>query len=502
MGGFFLGIDQGTTLTTAVLADDAWRIVAKASRRHTNHYPRPGWVEQDPEEILENCLAVTEEVLRKAGAKKEELLALGLDHQGETCCIWEKATGRPVYPAIVWQDRRTAEEAARLEQQCGSRIRELSGLKPDAYFSATKLRWILEHVPDGINRAQKGELLAGTLNTYLFWRLSGGEIYKTDAGSAGYTMLMDLRTLQWSPELQEFTGLSGIRLPEICDTCCIYGTTDPGHFLGLRIPIAGSAGDSPASIIGGGCMGTGRLKTSYGTGCFMSLQTGGKLVYSESGLFPDCLYQVNGRPLYRLRGACYTAGAAVDWLKEGLGIIRDPAETEALALSVPDSGGVFFVPAFSGLATPFWDPYARGAFLGLTGGTGKAHLVRAVLESIACQVALCYRAMVQDAGQPGESMLADGGITENRFVMQLQADLLGIPVEIPAEKETAAFGSACMAGVSLGALPSLESARTYVRLKQTYLPAMNAAERDEKLARFRNAAERTLGWAKEEQPLP
>ena len=497
MAGYFLGIDQGTTLTTAVLADENWHVVAKASIPHKNHYPNPGWVEQDPVEIYENCLRAVEEALHQVpGATAQDIISLGLDHQGETCVVWDKDTGVPIYNAIVWQDRRTADAAEALKAARGDEIQKISGLSPDAYYSATKINWLLDHVEGARERARRGELLVGTLNTWIFWKLSGGECYKTDPGSAGCMMLMDLGKTAWSKTLVDLLELPVSALPEMCDSNHLYGYTKPECFFGARVPIAGSAPDSPASIIGGGCAGEGILKTSYGTGSFMTMQTGSRIIHSQKGMVSDCMWRISGKPNYRLRGACYVAGAAVEWLKNGIGIIDDPRATEAMALSVPDSGDVYFVPAFAGLATPFWDQYARGMLIGLTGGTTREHIVRAVLESMAFQVAHCYDAMKEEMGHESPVMRADGGIVENRFVMQFQADMLGIPVEVPDEKETAAFGAACLGGLTMGALPDVESVRKYVKLRYVYEPKMGRDERNERMGRWLEAADRSLDWAK------
>ena len=496
MAGYYLGIDQGTTLTKAVLVDEHWQIVARASKMHRNYYPEPGWVEQDPLEIYENCLAVTAEALRQiSGATASDILAMGLNNQGETCCVWDRSSGLPVYNAIVWQDRRTSGMAELWQSQKGERIREICGLVPDAYYSATKLAWILEHVPGARKKFREGKLMMGTLNSYLFWRLTGGECYKTDPSSASCMMLMDLRKTQWSQELLDLLEVSADDLPEICDNTSIFGYTRSENFLGARVPIGGSASDSSASIIGGGCVGKDILKTSYGTGNFMNLQTGGEAVFSGAGLLPVCLWRIGGKPYYALRGACYSAGSAIDWLRDGLRILDRPEDSEQMARSVPDTHDVYFVPALVGLATPFWDPYARGAFLGLTPGVRREHMVRAVLESVVYQVAYCYRIMQNETGTAGGVMRADGGIVKNSFVMQMQADMLGIPVEIPAEKETAAFGSAGMAGVAIGAMSSIEEAGRFVRIRKSFEPRMSADEREERLSRWLDAVNRSLGWA-------
>ena len=496
MSGYFLGLDQGTTLTTAVLADEHWNIVAKASKAHRQYYPFSGWVEHDALEIYENCLAVTAQVLQQVNASVHEILALGLDHQGETCVVWDKASGLPIYNAIVWQDRRTADAAEDLKFRRGHEIHQICGMLPDAYHSATKFNWILDHVPGARERAKKGELLAGTLNTWLFWKFSGGEIFKTDPASANCTMLMDIEETRWSDALVDMLHIPRGFLAEICDNNHLYGYTKPDCFLGGRIAIAGCTTDSPASLIGGGCVGTGILKTSYGTGSFMSLQTGSRVVLSDQGIFSSCLWRLNGTPSYRMYASSYIAGAAVEWLKNGLRIIESAHETEQMALSVPDSNDVYFVPAFAGLATPYWDQYARGMFIGLTGGTTREHMVRAVLEGVAFQVANCYHTMHNESGCDCRYMRVDGGMVENRFVMQFQSDLIGIPVEVPAEKETAAFGSACLAGYTVGALQSLDDVRQYVKLTRTYEPQMSADERAQRLGRWLEAVERCRNWAK------
>lgn len=496
MPGYHLGIDQGTTLTTAVLTDERWNIVAKASKAHKQYYPFPGWVEHDPLEIYENCLNVVTEALKQVrGASVSDIRSFGLDHQGETCLIWEKDTGVPIYNAIVWQDRRTAKSAECLKQEHGGKIQKITGVLPDAYHSATKLNWIMDHIPGARRRARRGELLAGTLNTWIFWKLTGGECHKTDPSGASCMMLMDIHTTQWSNEMMELLGIPAGILPEICDNNSIFGYTDPNIFFGAHVPIAGSLTDSPAGLIGGGCLGTGMLKTSYGTGSFLSMQTGERVILSERGLLSSCIWRFDHVPSYRMFGSCYTAGAAIEWLKNGIGIIDDAKSTEQMALSVPDSGDVYFVPAFSGLATPYWDSYARGLFIGLTAGVTREHMVRAVLEAMAFQVTDCYRTMRAEFGKDSPCMRADGGMSENGFVMQFQSDLTGIPVEVPEEKETAAYGSACLAGFTIGALPSLEDVKKFVRLKRVYEPRMSADERESRMERWRGAVARSREWA-------
>lgn len=495
MAGYYLGIDQGTTLTTAVIVDGNWTVLSKASVPHKMYYPKPGWVEQDPEEIYENCIKAAQQALSKIpGAATKDIIAMGLDHQGETCCAWDCTTGRPVYPAIVWQDRRSAGEADKLNADMGDKILQISGMKPDSYYSATKFKWILDNVPEAQACLERGNLMMGTLNTYIYWKLTGGKCFLTDPASASCTMLMDLKKCQWSQEILDAVGIPQEVLPEICDTSFEYGYTDKDIF-GASILLGGTTADSSAAIIGGGCFKEGVLKTSYGTGNFMSLHTGSKPEISEKNIIADCIWGMKGEAAYRLRGACYTAGSAVEWLKNGIRIIDNPEETEILAKSVRNTGNVFFVPAFSGLATPFWDPYARGTFVGITGGTGRAEMVRSVLEAIAYQVTVCYRALKDVTEKDCIAMRVDGGMVENDFLMQFQADMLNIPVEIPAEKETAALGAACIAGITTGALESPESMREKTIVKRIYEPKMSVDEREERLHLWNKAVDISRGWA-------
>ena len=498
MARYYLGIDQGTTNTTAVLVNENWEIAAKVSKAHRQIFPEPGWVEHDPLEIYGNIkLAVQELINMIPGAKLSDILCMGLDHQGETCVIWDKKTGRPIYNAIVWQDRRTADVAEKYKEERGERIKEICGLLPDAYHSATKLKWMLDNVEGARKRAENGELLAGTLNTWIFWMLTGGKSFETDVSSAGSMMLMDIRTTDWSDELVEMCDIPREMLPHICDTNHVYGETVPEEFLGISIPIAGGIADSPSGMIGGGCVGEGVLKCSYGTGSFMHFQTGKKIITSNKGLFTRSCWRLDGQPYYLLSGASYIAGGAVTWLKDGIKLIKNVKETETMSLSVKDTDGVYFVPAFSGLATPFWDMYARGLLIGLTSRTTGEHIVRAVMESLAYQVANCFNIMQQESGTVSTRMRADGGMVENRFLMQFQADMLGVPVEVPEEKETCAFGAACLAGYTLGSLQSLESVKDIAKVKYVYEPEMSDDERKSRLTRWLEAAERSMNWSKE-----
>ena len=494
MGCYYLGIDQGTTFTTAALVDENWNILAKSAKEHRQIFPAPGWVEHDPVEVYESVLHVTASVLESAHIKATDLIAVGLDHQGETCLIWDKKTGKPVYNAIVWQDRRTADYSEALKVKHGEKILNITGMIPDSYHSATKLKWIIDNA-DGVKKClENGDLLAGTLNTWLIWKLTGGESFVTDACSGGRLMLMDSRITQWDPWLLSLIGIPETLLPPILDCNSIFGYTCPDMFLGVSIPIAGCLTDSNAATVGGGGTAVGTLTTSYGTGSFMSLTTGENFIVSKRGLMSCCCWQLSGKRFYKILGASFVAGSAMQWLRDGLRILDDVAESEAMANSVSDTNGVYFVPAFAGLATPYWDQYARGAFMGLTSGVTREHIVRSVLESIAFQTLDCLKVMRLEYGKEVPMMHADGGMIDNKFFMQFLADVLGIPVEIPAEKETAAFGSACMAGLTTGALRQLSDVNPFVRIRGAYEPRMSQDEREERFAVWHRAVERSCDW--------
>lgn len=496
MGRYFLGIDQGTTSTTALLINEKWEVVARGNQAHRQIYPQPGWVEHDPEEIFRACIAAVGKALAACPqCRKEDVVSLGIDNQGETCTIWEASTGRPIYNALVWQDRRTSAFCDDLKASHGDYIRQTTGLVADAYFSASKFRWILDNVEGAWERAARGELMAGTLDSFLIYRLTGNKVWSTDASTAGRTMLMDMHRGKWDPTMLELCGIPRSLLPDIQDCSCVYGYTDPDVFCGLHIPVAASLADAHAALCAQGCLFPGDIKTTYGTGVFMNMNTGSEMVLSEQGLTCSLPWQIGGNRTYALGGSAYIAGAAIQWLKDGLGIIDYAAQTQALAESVRDTGGVYFVPAFSGLAAPWWDQYARGLVIGITGGTTKAHLARAVLESIAFQVYDNAIAMRDGAGAALTVMKADGGPVDNEFLMQFQADLLGVPVEIPNEKETSAYGAAFLAALAVGEFSDISEVRHCLKLKKRYLPTMSEDERAFRIDRWHKAVERALNWA-------
>lgn len=496
MTKYFLGIDQGTTGTTTLLIDENWNSVSTGQVEHRQIYPQPGWVEHDPEEILAACSASVAEALRKyPSCNPKDIVSVGISNQGETCTIWEKATGRPIYNAIVWQDRRTSEFCDVLQAEHGDYIRNVTGLVPDAYFSASKFRWILDNVPGARERASRGELMAGTLDSFLIYRLSGKKSWVTDASTAGCTMLMRMKDGLWDETMLELCDIPAGLLPEINDCSKIYGFTDPEVFCGLRIPIAASLADAHAALCAQNCLLPGDIKSTYGTGVFMNMTTGDKLILSKNGLTSSLPWQIGGKRTYALGGSAYIAGGAVQWLRDGLGIVNRIGDSAALAQSVSDTGDVYFVPAFNGLAAPWWDQYARGLIIGITGGTSKAQIVRAVLESIAFQVYDNAMTMQLDSGSSISVMKADGGPVDNEFLMQFQADILGVPIQIPTEKESSAYGAAFLAALAVGEFSSIHDVKNCLKPKRQYLPNMSADERLSRVQRWHEAVKRSLKWA-------
>ncbi|RTI19040.1 glycerol kinase, partial [Thermus scotoductus] len=443
---YLLALDQGTTSSRAILFSLEGRPVAMAQREFRQLYPRPGWVEHDPLEIWESQLGVAQEALRQAGVEAREVVALGLTNQRETTLVFEKGTGKPLHNAIVWQDRRTASLCQELKVQgLEPLFRERTGLLLDPYFSGTKLAWLLENVPDLRGKAERGEALFGTVDTWLLYRLTGGKVHATDLSNASRTLLFNLHTLSWDEELLEVFRVPRAMLPEVRPSDGDFGETLPELF-GRAIPIRGVLGDQQAALFGQAALERGEGKCTYGTGAFLLLNTGERPVPSPKGLLSTVAWSVRGKVSYALEGSVFMAGAVVGWLRDGLGLVQESAQVEALAREVEDSGGVYLVPAFTGLGAPYWDPYARGAILGLTRGTTKAHLARAALEGVAFQVVDVVRTM-EEAGTPLKELRVDGGMVENALFLQIQADLLGVPVLRPKVTETTALGAALMAGV-------------------------------------------------------
>ncbi len=489
---YILSIDQGTTGSTVLLIDSRGEIGAHGYREFTQHYPRPGWVEHDPIEIWDVTLSVMSELIRARGVG-HQIAAIGVTNQRETTVVWERSTGRPIHPAIVWQCRRTAGICAELKGRgMEDRVRAKTGLVLDPYFSATKIAWILDGVDGAREWAQRGELAFGTIDTWLLWNLTGGAVHATDYTNASRTMLFNIDTLAWDDELLEMFRVPRSVLPEVHPSVNVFGETKNIAPLPDGTPIAGIAGDQQAALFGQLCTRPGMAKNPYGTGCFLMLNTGESRVHSQSGLLTTLACRPGKAPTYALEGSVFIAGAAVQWLRDGLQIIASAAETEALALRVADTGGVFVVPAFTGLGAPYWDPNAHGAILGLTRGTTRAHIVRATLESIALQTADVVTAMRTDAGIELDQLRVDGGAVANNFLMQFQADILGIDVERPTRIETTGLGAAYLAGLALGVWQSTDELESHRKIDKIFSPQIGASQRQQKLEGWKDAVRRVM----------
>lgn len=484
-----LAIDQGTTSTRAILFDREAHVVAVAQRELTQHYPARGFVEHDPEQIWQDTLAVVRQAL---GERPGQTAAIGITNQRETVVVWDRATGEPIYNAIVWQDRRTADDCARLRDESAEPlVRERTGLLLDPYFSATKIAWILDHVPNARARAERGELACGTIDCFLLWRLTGGLVHATDVTNASRTSLFDIHRQCWDGELCRLFRVPQSLLPEVHDNSHVFGTTAPGLFE-EQIPIAGMAGDQQAALFGQACFAPGLIKSTYGTGCFMLVNTGKEAVASNHRLLTTPAYRIGGKTIYALEGSIFVAGAAVKWLRDGLGVIANAAETDSLATSVPDSHGVYMVPAFVGLGAPHWDPDARGAIYGLTLDASAAHLARAALEAVAYQTADLMDAIGKDGVGPIESMRVDGGMAANAWLCQFLADILGVPVERPQNLETTALGAAFLAGLATGIWSGLDEIALTWKSRDRFEPSMSNDRRDALIAGWRSAVAKTF----------
>ncbi len=498
MSKYLLAIDQGTTSSRCIFFDKAGSIQSVAQQEYKQIYPKPGWVEHDPTEIWASQLAVMSEAKARLGVDASEIAAIGITNQRETTIIWDKTTGKPVYNAIVWQCRRTAEYCDSLKEKGWTDIiRQKTGLVIDAYFSGTKVRWILENVPGVRERAERGELLFGTVDSYLVWKLTKGRVHITDYSNASRTMLFNIHTLQWDDEILKELNIPRCMLPDVKPSSYIYGNTDP-EFLGGEIPIAGIAGDQHAALFGQCCFTPGMVKNTYGTGCFILMNTGDTAVESQNGLITTIAWGLNGKVEYALEGSVFVAGAALQWLRDGLHMIDHAAFSEGYAKKVEDSNGVYVVPAFTGLGAPYWDQYARGAILGLTRGVEKAHLVRATLESLAYQSYDVMSAMEADAGTPIRELRVDGGASANNFLMQFQADLLQSDVVRPSMIESTALGAVYLAGLAVGYYKDQDDIRKNVSVDQVFHPDMENAKRKKLLAGWKKAVTRTRDWARED----
>ena len=491
MKRYVLALDQGTTSSRAILFDAHGRIVRSSQREFTQHFPKPGWVEHDPLEIWETQIEVARSVLQYADASPDEIAAIGITNQRETTVVWDRTTGEPVCNAIVWQDRRTASICERLRGDgLTDHVRDRTGLVLDAYFSGTKLHWILENVEGARRRAEAGDLLFGTIDTWLLWKLTEGRTHATDVSNASRTLLFDIRDQVWDDTMLNALDIPRAMLPEVRDSSGDFGSTG---LLGGAIPVAGIAGDQQAALFGQACFTPGLAKNTYGTGCFMLLNTGDDVVISDHGLLSTMAWRIDGRPVYALEGSVFIAGAAIQWLRDGLKLIDEAPDSEYFSEKVPDTDGVYVVPAFTGLGAPYWDMEARGAILGLTRGTTKAHLVRATLEALAYQTKDVLDAMEQDADVPLAALRVDGGACANNLLMQFQADILQSPVERPTVIETTALGAAYLAGLATG-FYTMEDIVGNRAVDQVFTPSMDATRRDTLYAGWRKAVTRSMQW--------
>ena len=492
---YVLALDQGTTSSRAILFDQSGKSVGVAQKEFTQIYPKAGWVEHDPMEIWGTQSGVAREALEKTGIRPEEIAAIGITNQRETTIVWEKATGKPVYNAIVWQCRRTAGICDELKARgLEKHIRESTGLVVDAYFSGTKVKWILDNVPGARERARKGELLFGNVDTWLIWNLTRGAAHVTDYSNASRTMLFNISTLQWDAKILEEMDIPACMLPEVKPSSCVYGHTDPQTFGGAAIPIAGDAGDQQAALFGQACFADGMAKNTYGTGCFMLMNTGEKRVPSRNGLLTTIAWGVDGKVDYALEGSIFVAGAAVQWLRDELKLVDNAAQSEELATSVTDTNGVYVVPAFVGLGAPYWDMYARGTIVGLTRGANRNHIVRATLESIAFQTRDVLQAMQDDSGITLKALKVDGGAVANNFLMQFQSDILGVRVDRPMITETTAMGAAFLAGLAVGFWKDKAEIAAKWNVDRTFTPDMSSVEREAKYKGWKKAVERSRAW--------
>jgi glycerol kinase len=496
-----LALDQGTTSSRAIIFDEAGNAVASAQREFQQHYPEPGWVEHDPDEIFRSQRDCARQALRESGLKSEDIVTCGITNQRETTLVWDRQTGLPIHRAIVWQDRRTAAMCQELKDVgAESLVRERTGLVLDPYFSGTKIAWILDNVPGARRRAEFGELAFGTVDTWLIWHLSQSKTHVTDVTNASRTLLFNIHMGDWDPELLKLLRVPRPMLPDVYPSSHTFGMIAPS-VLGAPIPITGVAGDQQAALFGQGCHQSGMAKNTYGTGCFMLMHTGNKVVQSKNGLLSTAAAQL-GRAIdardverqYALEGSVFIGGAVVQWLRDELKFFNSSAEVERLASDVFDNGGVYIVPAFAGLGAPHWDPHARGAIVGLTRGSSRAHLARAALESIAYQSADVLEAMQKDAGQALSELRVDGGAAANDLLMQFQADILGVPVVRPKVLETTALGAAYLAGLAIELWKSREVIAAQWQVERRFEPRMPRAEADALLARWREAVQRSLRW--------
>ncbi|MDT2048238.1 glycerol kinase [Priestia aryabhattai] len=495
MEKYILSLDQGTTSSRAMLFNKKGEIVHVAQKEFTQYFPNPGWVEHNANEIWGSILSVIASCLSESGITPEQIEAIGITNQRETAVVWEKATGKPVYNAIVWQSRQTAGICEELKEKgYNDTFRSKTGLLIDAYFSGTKVKWILDNVEGAREKAENGELLFGTIDTWLIWKLSGGKAHVTDYSNASRTLMFNIYDLQWDDELLDILSVPKSMLPEVKPSSEVYGHTVDYHFFGHNIPIAGAAGDQQAALFGQACYEKGMAKNTYGTGCFMLMNTGEKAVKSDHGLLTTLAWGVDGKVEYALEGSIFVAGSAIQWLRDGLRMFKDAKETEKYANRVDSTDGVYMVPAFVGLGTPYWDSDVRGAMFGLTRGTKKEHFIRATLEALAYQTKDVLSAMEADSGITLKTLRVDGGAVKNNFLMQFQSDLLNVPVERPEINETTALGAAYLAGLAVGYWKDREEIAQQWNMEKSFEPDMEESRREDLYAGWKKAVNATMAF--------
>lgn len=498
MGKYIMALDAGTTSNRCILFNKKGEMCSVAQKEFTQYFPKPGWVEHDADEIWSTQLGVAVEAMNMVGAEAEDIAAIGITNQRETAIVWDKETGVPIYHAIVWQCRRTSEYCDSLKEKGLEEIfRKKTGLVIDAYFSATKVKWILDNVEGAREKAEKGQLLFGTVETWLIWKLTKGRVHVTDYSNAARTMMFNINTLTWDEDILRELDIPQSMLPEVKPSSCVYGEAD-SSFLGGAIPIAGAAGDQQAALFGQTCFTAGEAKNTYGTGCFLLMNTGEKPVFSSNGLVTTIAWGLDGKVNYALEGSIFVAGASVQWLRDEMRLIDSAADSEYMAKKVKDTNGCYVVPAFTGLGAPYWDQYARGTIVGITRGVNKYHIIRATLDSIAYQVQDVLEAMKADSGITLSSLKVDGGASANNFLMQTQADIIGAPVNRPVCVETTAMGAAYLAGLAVGYWASKEDVIKNWEINRTFTPEISQEEREDRIRGWKKAVKYAYGWAKEE----
>ena len=496
MAKYIMALDAGTTSNRCILFNEKGEMCSMAQKEFTQYYPKPGWVEHDAEEIWSTQLEVAKRAMENVGAAAVDIAAIGITNQRETAVVWDKVTGTPVCPAIVWQCRRTAEYCDSLKEKGLTDIyREKTGLVIDAYFSGTKIKWILDNVPGARERAERGDLLFGTVETWLIWKLTKGQVHVTDYSNASRTMLFNIKTLEWDAEILAELDIPACMLPKVRPSSCVYGEADPQYF-GGPIPISGAAGDQQAALFGQTCFAPGEAKNTYGTGCFLLMNTGDKPVYSSNGLVTTIAWGLDGKVTYALEGSIFVAGAAIQWLRDEMRLIDSAADSEYMARKVKDTNGCYVVPAFTGLGAPHWDQYARGAIVGLTRGVNKYHIIRATLDSLCYQTNDVLKAMKADSGIQLSSLKVDGGASSNNLLLQTQADIINAPVNRPKCVETTAAGAAYLAGLAVGYWSCKEDICRNVEIERTFTPEITPEERESRVEGWNKAVKCTFGWMK------